>query len=97
MSGSSQDMDGKQAMFTKPPEGDSQKIWSENAGPAFMAMLKDKKYEPLDLEVPYFWTKPISRYPREWIYLERLIYPVCTMQLCPHLAKQREQHIFQNK
>jgi len=58
MSGSSQDMDGKQAMFTKPPEGDSQKIWSENAGPAFMAMLKDKKYEPLDLEVPYFWTKP---------------------------------------
>ena len=46
-------------MFTKPPEGDSLKIWSENAAcPAFMTMLKDKKYEPLDLEVAYFWTKP---------------------------------------
>jgi hypothetical protein len=59
MSGSSQDRDGKQAMFTKPPEGDSLKICSENAAcPAFMTMLKDKKYEPLDLEVAYFWTKP---------------------------------------
>ena len=67
------------------------RFWSENAGPAFMAMLKDKKYEPLDLEVPYFWTKPSLVTPESGFTLNGW-YTLFALCSCVPISQNRENN-----